>query len=421
MFEFKRVSSRYRGRNEIIGEPEKSQILIARLLRARDQSIERVSDSRVIDDVIKLGLAGLVLEDATRHGFRFAVRENRRLQAAAAAVKANNDHQMRQLEQTVAVLDQAGIPVLLLKGAALLHTAYDRLDARPMTDVDILVHPGHAGAAVTALLDRGFRRGVDLVSAGFFPKFYYETELFTDSDPRVRIDLHARPFRPLRYARIIPEDALWHHARVCSLGRAIAYVPEPETMWVHLAAHAAFHGCARIIWLYDLVRVADRSGSDFNWPKVVALAKQWHLSAAIHHALRRASELFGSIAPWWVRDELASCKTSWRDRWTLAQGPRDVGHPITHVLCNLLCTPGLRFRFEYARSVLLPSRRHLRSVYPFRHFGWPLPATLWRFLRILVRPIMRGFRSPRQGRSDGHAQGSTDFAFRGSTRPMAGI
>ena len=273
----------------------------------------------------------------------------------------------------------------LLKGAALNLTLYDRADLRPMSDVDLLVRPESAGDALRCLLRNGCRRGFALLRDDFFPKYYYELELVSESIHPQRIDLHAHPFRPLRLARTIPTDDFWLGAHRIDVGESEAFVPRREIMLIHLAAHAAFHGCSRLLWLYDIRRWAQRHGDMIDWRLFLQRADEWGLSQAVACALERTKALFGPVCPDDVVDRLRAAPTHWRDRITLAHTPRESASPTVHVAVNLLCTPGVRFRLGYLAALVRPGRDHLAGLYPWRHPGWVACAHVWRLVRAASR------------------------------------
>ncbi|UCE58896.1 MAG: nucleotidyltransferase family protein [Phycisphaerales bacterium] len=367
-------------------------------LGGSDQSQRYVPDSTrawfaFADHVRRAGLAGLVLESAAKRDVTLPSFVTDSLRHAAMSVAANNIHTTRELEGPLAALNRAKIPVMLLKGAALNLSVYDRPDLRPTSDADLLIHPDSAVEALRVLETQGCRRGADLLREDFFPKYFYETELLTGSTAPVRIDLHARPFRPLRLARTVPDDALWEGARTVRVGKTQAIVPRPELMLIHLAGHAAYHGCERLLWLYDIRRFVEHHRESLDWSHFTRCAKNWRLSWPVLTALTCATGLFGSTCPDGVAEELASHRISWRDRLALRQAPRDATSPIAHFLVDLLCTPGIAFRLGYAQAVLLPTAKHLAGVYPYRHRGWLPVAQVWRSLRAAGRAFAGAFNS----------------------------
>lgn len=346
----------------------------------------------------RAGMAGLLLEHLARYKLPLAespsleAKITTTLQRKALAIAANNMNISGELERLATACEQAHLPVMLLKGAALNLTVYSRPDLRPMSDVDLLVRPEAADEAVGLLVSHGCRRGAALVSDGFFPKYHYEMELMTGSPHPVRIDLHARPFRPLRVSRTMSDDAFWEGARSIRVGTGQAVIARPEIMFIHLTAHAAFHGCSRLLWLYDIKRLVEEHGQAMDWSLVTHRARHWRLSLPVLRAIEQSAELLGPVCPPFVLDELASDGVSWRDRLTLRQAPRDAVSPVAHIVVNLLCTPGLRFRMGYLLAHLLPGRAHLADVYPYRHPGWVFCAHAWRSMRAFVRVVCAPWR-----------------------------
>ena len=340
----------------------------------------------------RAGLAGLVLRQLRQQNVTLPELIEEQLQQTATCSASITINAMDQLEGVLATLNAACIPVMLLKGAALQLGAYNRPDLRPMSDVDLLVRPQDAVRAVDALRVAGCRRGVDLIRDDFFPEFHYEAELLTASPNPLRIDLHARPFRPLPLARMLPTEAFWDGAKEVSVGSATALVPRGETMLIHLAAHAGFHDCARLIWLYDLRRLVASPAPPLDWSRLIDKARQWHVAWAVRTALDRAEEVFGAFVPDDARRQLRARRPTWRERIILWQAPRDAQAPVAHVAVNLLCTPGLGFRLRYLRSLLTPGAAHLADIYPYRHWGWKPCAQAWRLAR---RPLLLGTRPVR--------------------------
>lgn len=331
----------------------------------------------------RIGLAGLMLQRAGALGVEFPPVTFRFLKCQAGSVAARNIGLMAELRRLTAALKRAGVDVMLLKGAALQLTIYDRPDLRPMSDLDVLVRLEQVDRAMAALEGANCRRGFELIRPDFFPEYYYEVEYLTDAPAPARIDLHARPLRPLRYACTLDEAAFWNDA-VAADG-ADARVPAYSTMLLHLAAHAAFHDCDRLIWLYDIKRWVERYRDRIDWSRAVCDAERWRLTAAVHAAMSRAMAVFGAFGAEAFVEELAACGSSWRDRVVLAQAPRDASTPVRHVLINWLTTPGLVRSTRYVLAHVRPGKAHLAALYPYRHTGWTVCAHVCRVARALRR------------------------------------
>jgi len=287
---------------------------------------------------------------------------------------------MHLLERLARRFNDAGVPFMVLKGAALQLTLYRRPDERPMGDIDLLVRPGDVDKAVQLLLAAGCRRGAPLVREDFFPCHYYEAEFLAGDVFPLKIDLHVRPFRPLRYARTVPDGAFWDRARPVRIGRATVLVPSPEDMLIHLATHLAVHGFARPTWRKEIKLWAEAQRDQLDWDRLAPAAAAWGLALPVRRAIERVEGEFGEFCPADARRRLAETPVSWRDRVALWHAPRDERHPVGHVLVNALCTPGWRFVAGYLFAVLVPTRPHLEQWYARRHPGWLVCAHAARWL-----------------------------------------
>lgn len=364
-------------------------ILWLRSAGPMDQDIprSRLEWNQLAVEAIRLGLAGLLLEQISRHNIHVSKMFVERLQVSAMFIAAQQMNMMRELERLLKIFQDADIPVMLLKGAALRTSIYTRPDLRPMSDLDLLVKPQDANRAIELLTRHGCTRGFELIRDDYFPTYYYEVELLTQSSRPVRIDLHARPFRPLRISKTMPDDALWEGSQTVQIGESQAQIPRPELMFIHLAAHAAYHGCSRLIWLYDIKRFVDHHGENMDWSVVTQYASSWRLSLPVLRAIESCMLHFGRVCPFSVLQQLHDSRINWQDRWSLWQTPRDANNPAMHLLCNFICTPGWRFPMGYLAAHLIPSAGHLADLYPYRHAGWTLCAHGWRGVRAIYRAI----------------------------------
>ncbi len=272
------------------------------------------------------------------------------------------------------------MPLMVLKGAALQLTVHDRPDERMMADLDLLIHPDDAHASSSLLESLGGRRGDPLVRDDFFPRFHYEMEYTIGSIYPVKIDLHVHPFRPTRYAALLPADAFWQRAVPLRLGAASVLVPCPEDMLIHLAVHAAVHGCPEGKWLADIRRWVSRFGERIDWQRLIDVVALWHLAFPVQQALAHVEQDRGDTIPPWVMRRLVDTSIDWRDRLTLWQAPRDAAHAASHVAVNVICTPGWRFKLSYLAALAFPSEAHMADWYARRHPGWLACAHALRWL-----------------------------------------
>lgn len=311
---------------------------------------------------------------------------------------------MHLLERLARRFNEADVPLMALKGAALNLLLYDRPEERPMSDLDLMAPVQWIARAQMILESGGCRRGAPLVREDFFPRYYYETEYVFGEIFPTRIDLHARPLRPPRYARLMPADALWDGAKKASIGKATVLVPNDTDMLIHLAAHAAVHGCAHGKWLEDIRRwIADR-GEAINWERFLLNVARWRLALPVRTTLDLVRH--GAAIPPHVFDGLGKMSVNWRDRLALRHAPRDAEHSFAHVAVNAICTPGAGFVLGYLWATAFPSRAHMGEWYRGRHWGWLCCAHAARLLRPAALGIVNAFKrivGKRRAAHNGHS------------------
>jgi len=333
------------------------------------------------------GLCGLLLDSLRRQGLNAPESVSTKLIAEADHIDAANRHLLRRLEPIVDRFAKANVDLMVLKGAALLLCLYRNPSLRPMCDVDLLIHAHDADAADELLHDLGFHRGQDLLRKDFYPRYHYEAEYLSNAGLPLRIDLHVRPFRPLRCHQFFRDTAFWSRSRRVSLGDTFATIPGDEDMLVHLACHAAFHGAARPLWLFDIHRFASSRFGKLDRDVFFDHLLRWHLVDAARLGLSRAEAMFGPCIRRRTRSLLETFPTNWRDRLALWQSPRDRSSPLMHTLVDLVCMGGWRFRWGYLSAVLFPDRAHLVESHSHRGARWASAACVKRMLRGLWRPI----------------------------------
>ncbi len=296
---------------------------------------------------------------------------------------------MHLLERIARKFNELEIPLMVLKGAALNLTVYDGPEQRPMADLDLMVRVEDIEGACTALESLGGLRSPTQFREDFFPRFHYELEYNVGTIYPVKIDLHVRPFRPLRYSQLIPPTAFWDRAEAVQIGLATVLIPSVEDMLIHLTAHAAIHGPLRPMWLADIKLWIDAHQTRLDWTQFLTTVEEWRLALPVRKALDCTQSEFGLLCPPFVSERLAEMRVNWRDRVALWEAPRDADHPASHVAVNVLCTPDWRFVLGYLLAVAFPDRAHMADWYCHRHWGWLPCARLLRWLAPLAARLPR--------------------------------
>lgn len=144
----------------------------------------------------------------------------------------------RAAAKAVQTLGSAGVPSILLKGAAIANWLYADGSVRPYSDIDLLVSPADFDRAQVVLAELGYRPRV----AGADPSELGAKELDLIGSNRICIDLHHGLIGASG-----PSQQVWEilasHTTVMSVGGvARVRVLDVPARAAHLALHAAQNG-----------------------------------------------------------------------------------------------------------------------------------------------------------------------------------
>lgn len=209
------------------------------------------------------------------------------------------------LERILEALSRQGVPVALLKGAALRYLAYADVRDRPMGDLDLLVPASHAEDAWHAAVANGWVWQQDLYPWSRYDAHHHLPPLTDRQGVGARLEVHTRlcaegspyslDFDAVRaVARPLPE-----------LGDHVVVLPEDHQI-LHLAVHFAWSHEARVGgWrcFRDIAALAATGRVD--WDRVAALAVTHRVSGCCYWTLRLANRLAGVDVPTHVLHALA--------------------------------------------------------------------------------------------------------------------
>jgi hypothetical protein len=216
--------------------------------------------------------------------------------------------QMLQLEQllhqTIDILAQHEIEVVLLKGAGLAYTAFSSFADRPMGDIDVLVRPEQAERAWSLVQHHEWTPAPMDGDSAFYTSHHHLPPLFRDSG-RFRLEIHSRLLpgeNPFHFST----DALWLRARPVTVNGRVFTVPSPIHQLWHTCVHFAWsHGMQWGSWraLRDCAAIIQQRG--FDWPEFVRFAQETRAATCCFWTLRLARRLTVAAVP---DDVLASLR-----------------------------------------------------------------------------------------------------------------
>ena len=305
------------------------------------------------------------------------------LQESREQTRIHNALLLMQLEKWLVRFEADHIPMIVLKGAALIASVYERATLRPMSDVDVLVRREDFGRAGRLLQAAGFTLYRE-VTGDAEPTIRTQTLWLPPKIPSGGIELHWHLVDSGYYANHVPIEWFWEHTMEARLDAQRLRVFAPEAQLLHLAAHLELHHAGvGWLWLYDIAAWIHKFGGALDWDLLVDTAERFEWGQSLRVALERAQATFGVAVPEQVNARLATLRATRQERLA-----RVLAEPSAHQAAFLF--DGLQqrdwgARVRYLRRALFPAAEFMRVHGPIRNRG----ELAWQYLLRLGRGMYR--------------------------------
>ena len=201
-----------------------------------------------------------------------------------------------ELERVLQALNDAGVRVMLLKGAHLAEEVYQDLALRQMSDLDLLVPK-----------DDLLRTADALVALGYRTQRAYWVEFETSVSHQLP-NFHSPAHCPIEihWTLLLPElsypidlNGIWDRSRSLKIGAAEGFGLSVEDLLLHLSIHAAVQHkiTAGLRFVYDISLVLAHFKDQVDWSILADRARRWKAERPLYLMARLSRELFGAAVP----------------------------------------------------------------------------------------------------------------------------
>lgn len=280
----------------------------------------------------------------------------------------------QELNHVLAAFTRAGIPVVVLKGAALATTLYPKPALRPMGDLDLLVRSKHLAHAEAIVKELRFTPEPQKIGLGMESLLAYEANFDGGREMSIHLELHWNLIGGER-SRYRPRiEWFWQRTQSIELSGVPTLMLDPTANLLYLTAHLMIKHSVperRLIWFYDLHLLIKDCGDHIDWGDLIGRAAEFGWLPALHQAIRQVHDYFDTPVPSAVPDQLAerARKVSYQEPG--AESGR-VNSRVTSMWHRLSALDKTAL-FRVLLGLLFPSRAYLRQRYRFRaNWLWPL-------------------------------------------------
>lgn len=219
------------------------------------------------------------------------------------------DLQMQQLslrlQKTLAALREAGVSVMLLKGAAIGALRDPSFRSRAMTDLDLLVREADIARAKAAVIASGWPETKNPVYLELLQDAHHVPPFEDPQLPGIRLELH-RHLLPDDHSFAFGEAELWRDAQPAPAPFDAALVPSDVHLVLHGAVHFAWqHQMTFGTWrtMRSLALIIQAGG--FDWDALVRSATAAKAGTSLYWTLRLLQRLVEVPVPAAVLGRLA--------------------------------------------------------------------------------------------------------------------
>ena len=283
----------------------------------------------------------------------------------------------------LAALRQADIPVIVLKGWALIPTVYGGdYGQRTYADIDLLVHPRDAASARDIVRGLGYGAILQLWP-GFLQRYrkvqVYQLPRNPGAFARVfAIGLHWDLLNNPYYFHRMPVEQFLQRAQPLPVAGVDVSALSAEDHLVYDCAHLALHHeyDQALFRYYEMASLLLRAGPTFDWSAVVRRASAWQLVLPVQRLLSHLETLWPGTVPTQALAEISALQSTLAERWVHYWVVDQKRSRTARVMFDWLTMPGLRARMGYLLETAFPSPTYMRQRYG------PAPGGLWPLLYL---------------------------------------
>ncbi|MEX1018197.1 MAG: nucleotidyltransferase family protein, partial [Litorilinea sp.] len=215
-----------------------------------------------------------------------------------------NQVRFRACVQILEDFEAAGIPTLLLKGAALVACHYSDFGVRPMSDFDVLVPKAQVQAAIDVLAARGWHpedRGLDRLTPTYFSVRH--SQGFAGPGEQY-LDLHWHVLNTSLDTAV--DDQFWAGAVPAQIHQHTTRALNPTDQLLHVCVHgAAWSSTPPVRWAADAGVILQHHAPTIDWARLVRMAQTGWCTLQLHVTLSYLAGTLGLPIPAATLDALA--------------------------------------------------------------------------------------------------------------------
>ncbi len=294
--------------------------------------------------------------------------------AAYLQTWAKNQVILKELASLAIRFEEAGIEVVVLKGACFALTLYPDIGLRGMGDLDILVPADKITRAVEIAKTLGYADILRDVAPKLQEALNHEILMEKQITPLITLEIHRSLVADRSFVYAVPVEWFWSQTEnLKKAGYANALMLSPIAQLLYASAHIALqHGekDAPLRWYYDVDLLIRAYAERMDWDALLSQAKNFKWGSALRAVIFKTREYFDTPIPREIENQLANISDQNQKLVEMLKHK-----PATHILEEFqkMAVLNGRARLQLMWTLIFPDAAYMRWRYQFQT-GWLLPA-----------------------------------------------
>lgn len=294
-----------------------------------------------------------------------------------------NIRRCHEFSKMLRMSNKDGIPIIVLKGAALAEMIYQNIALRPMADVDLLIKGKDAQRIDRILSQLGYR-------SNRLSDHHMQWDQVNYTSKSLQIELH--PTLPE-----LPDLDPWINAFAIKISATDTLVLGYEDLLLHLCLHINAHlrvdKSSRLIWWYDIAKLLDHYQKELDWDYIIGITRKYKVEATICRMLRTISKWFDGDVPADVLDRFKNDGVAMslgnilypagyteEERKKTRSRDMDINLVASSISVMLSTDSKIRYLFR----TIFPSRKYI-----MQHYSVTRPGLVWFYYLVRIKKLTK--------------------------------
>jgi hypothetical protein len=223
-----------------------------------------------------------------------------------------NKHLFEELNRIFNSCNEAGVPIIVLKGGALAELFYQNRGLRQMFDIDILVKEGQLKQAEEIIRDLGYSPRLENVRPEtYYRNHHHHLPPYLSEDKLVHLDIHNNLI-PKSITNSIDLSRVWSRAHRVVIAGTDAMTLCPEDMLLHLCLHVSLADTflGKLKGLCDISQIIRRYKTNLDWDQILSESIEFRIENYMYYTLWIVKKLLSNEIPDEVLDHLKRNKST---------------------------------------------------------------------------------------------------------------